>query len=88
MLLTKGLIRVGIGVPPDAEFELVDIDDLYRYASSTELWLFRRPAAGYQSAVSRHGHVGWPRDVPRPIDSFRFEHLQYPDFHDRERPEA
>jgi cytochrome c peroxidase len=43
MLLTKGLIRVGIGVPPEAEFELVDVDDPYGYASSSELSLFRRP---------------------------------------------
>jgi cytochrome c peroxidase len=43
MLLTKGLIRVGIGVPPNAEFELIDVDDPYGYASATELSLFRRP---------------------------------------------
>jgi cytochrome c peroxidase len=43
MLLTKGLIRVGIGVPADAEFELIDVDDPYGYASATELSLFRRP---------------------------------------------
>jgi cytochrome c peroxidase len=43
MLLTKGLIRVGIGVPADAEFELIDVDDPYGYASTTELSLFRRP---------------------------------------------
>jgi cytochrome c peroxidase len=43
MLLTKGLIRVGIGVPVDAEFELIDVDDPYGYASATELSLFRRP---------------------------------------------
>ena len=43
MLLTKGLIRVGIGVRPDAEFELIDVDDPYGYASTTELSLFRRP---------------------------------------------
>jgi cytochrome c peroxidase len=29
MLLTKGLIRVGIGVPSNAEFELIDVDDPY-----------------------------------------------------------
>jgi cytochrome c peroxidase len=43
MLLTKGLIRVGIGVPSTAEFELVDVDDPYGYASAGELSLFRRP---------------------------------------------
>jgi cytochrome c peroxidase len=43
MLLTRGLIRVGIGVPANAEFELIDVDDPYGYASATELSLFRRP---------------------------------------------
>jgi hypothetical protein len=43
MLLTRGLIRVGIGIPEDAEFELVDVDDPYGFASAAELSLFRRP---------------------------------------------
>ena len=43
MLLEKGLIRVGIGVPANAEFELIAVDDPYGYASATELSLFRRP---------------------------------------------
>ena len=43
MLLTKGLIRVGIGIPNNAEFELVGVDDPYQFASATELSLFRRP---------------------------------------------
>ena len=43
MLLTKGLIRVGIGIPDTAEFELADVDDPYGFASATELSLFRRP---------------------------------------------
>ncbi len=43
VLLTKGLIRVGVGIPPDAEFELVGVDDPYGYASAQELSLFRRP---------------------------------------------
>jgi hypothetical protein len=42
MLLDKGLIRVGIGIPPGAEFDLVAVDDPYGYASATELSLFRR----------------------------------------------
>ncbi|MGE5129719.1 MAG: hypothetical protein ACM3IK_08810 [Sphingomonadaceae bacterium] len=42
MLLDKGLVRIGIGVPANAEFELVAVDDPYGYASSAELSLFRR----------------------------------------------
>ena len=45
MLLSKGLIRVGIGIPtgPGVEFDLVAVDDPYGYASARELSLFRRP---------------------------------------------
>jgi cytochrome c peroxidase len=43
MLLRRGLIRVGIGIPGNAEFSLTAVDDPYGYASSSELSLFRRP---------------------------------------------
>ncbi|HLQ36841.1 MAG TPA: hypothetical protein VK348_03505 [Planctomycetota bacterium] len=43
MLLTKGLIRVGMPVPPTAEFELIAVDDPYGFASDAEVSLFRRP---------------------------------------------
>src|SRR5499427_1427297 len=43
MLLTKGLIRVGIGIPATADFELIAVDDPYGFASAAELSLFRRP---------------------------------------------
>ena len=43
LLLQKGLIRVGIGIPAGAEFELAAVDDPYRYASAAQLSLFRRP---------------------------------------------
>jgi mono/diheme cytochrome c family protein len=43
MLLTKGLIRVGLAMPAGAEFTLVKTDDPYNYASAKELSLFRRP---------------------------------------------
>lgn len=43
MLLSKGLIRVGLPVPANAEFTLVKVDDPYAFASSKELSLFRRP---------------------------------------------
>jgi cytochrome c peroxidase len=43
MLLSKGLIRIGIAIPANADFELAAVDDPYGYASSSELSLFRRP---------------------------------------------
>ena len=43
MLLLKGLIRVGLLIPPIAEFALADVDDPYHHASSADLSLFRRP---------------------------------------------
>lgn len=43
MLLNKANIRVGIGIPEDAEFTLVEAVDPYGFASETELSLFRRP---------------------------------------------
>jgi cytochrome c peroxidase len=43
MLLSKGLIRVGIGIPAGAEFSLVAVDDPYKFASAAQLSLFRRP---------------------------------------------
>jgi hypothetical protein len=43
MLLNRGNIRVGIGIPVDAEFELIEVDDPYNFASAAELSLFRRP---------------------------------------------
>jgi cytochrome c peroxidase len=42
-LLARGLIRVGIGIPQNAEFELKQTDDPFAYASAKELSLFRRP---------------------------------------------
>ena len=43
MLLTRGVIRIGMKIPDDAEFELVKVIDPYQYASAKELSLFRRP---------------------------------------------
>jgi hypothetical protein len=64
MLLTKGLIRVGIGMPSNAEFELVAVDDPYGYASATELSLFRRPLPStnlrFLSAVMWDGRETFP----------------------------
>ena len=43
MLLSKGLIRVGMAIPDGAEFELAAVDDPYGFATAKELSLFRRP---------------------------------------------
>ncbi|MEO8553584.1 MAG: hypothetical protein ABI678_26605, partial [Kofleriaceae bacterium] len=43
MLLNRGVIRIGLPIPANAEFELVAVDDPYHFASATELSLFRRP---------------------------------------------
>jgi hypothetical protein len=43
MLLSRGVIRVGMAMPANAEFRLTAIDDPYGYASARELSLFRRP---------------------------------------------
>ncbi|HEU4732743.1 MAG TPA: hypothetical protein VFT22_32830 [Kofleriaceae bacterium] len=43
LLLNRGLIRIALPMPPNAEFELVAVDDPYHFASAKELSLFRRP---------------------------------------------
>jgi len=43
MLLNRGVIRIGLPVPPNAEFVLVNADDPYGFATANELSLFRRP---------------------------------------------
>jgi cytochrome c peroxidase len=43
MLLSRGVIRVGIGIPSNAEFTLAAVDDPYGHASAADLSLFRRP---------------------------------------------
>jgi cytochrome c peroxidase len=43
LLLDRGVIRIGIGMPANAEFELESVSDPYGYASASQLSLFRRP---------------------------------------------
>jgi hypothetical protein len=42
MLLNKAVIRIGLPIPPGAEFSLDSVDDPYGFASAGELSLFRR----------------------------------------------
>jgi cytochrome c peroxidase len=68
MLLSRGVFRVGIGIPENAEFELAAADDPYGYATATELSLFRRPLPAtnlrFLSAVMWDG-----RETIQPINS-------------------
>ena len=50
LLLERALIRVGIGLPENREFDLVSVEDPYGFASAKELSLFRRilPSANLQ----------------------------------------
>jgi hypothetical protein len=44
LLLNKGVIRIGLDVPANAEFEIVDVDDPYRCgAPYTSASMYRRP---------------------------------------------
>lgn len=42
LLLSRAVFRIGLPMPEAAEFELVEVDDPYDFASATELSLFRR----------------------------------------------
>ncbi len=73
MLLNKGLIRVGIGMPANAEFTLYAVDDPYKYASATELSLFRRPLPTTNlaalSTVMWDGRIAMPSADPAGLRS-------------------
>lgn len=43
LLLNKGLIRVSLPVPANADFALIGVDDPYNCANSQNLGLYRRP---------------------------------------------
>ncbi|MEP6898113.1 MAG: hypothetical protein ABI870_06245 [Rhodanobacter sp.] len=43
MLLSRGVLRIGLPMPVNAQFALTAVDDPYGYASARELSLFRRP---------------------------------------------
>ncbi|WEN13821.1 hypothetical protein PY254_11255 [Rhodanobacter sp. AS-Z3] len=43
MMLNRGVVRVGMPMPANAEFRLTAVDDPYGYASAHDMSLFRRP---------------------------------------------
>ncbi len=50
MLLSKGLIRIGLPVLATAEYTLIAVDDPYGFASASQLSLFRRPLPASNTA--------------------------------------
>ena len=64
MLLTRGVIRIGMPVPADAEFTLVRADDPYGFASARELSLFRRPLPRCADMRRRRGRSVRPTCAP------------------------
>ena len=75
MLLSKGVIRVGLSVPQTNEFELLAVDDPYGYAghndNANELSLFRRPLPatnlGFLSTVMWDGRETFQKGSPSAI---------------------
>jgi hypothetical protein len=43
LLLRRGVIRVALPIPPNAEFSLIDVEDPYNCTSAAEIAMFRRP---------------------------------------------
>lgn len=73
LLTSKGLIRVGIGIPGNAEFSLVSVDDPYQCATTSNLSLYRRPLPAtnlrFLSAVMWDGRET-VKGQPIPADLF------------------
>ena len=57
LLMSRGLIRVGLAIPANAEFTLAAADDPYGHASAGELSLFRRPLPA--TNLRFHARVMW-----------------------------
>ena len=72
MLLNRGVLRIGIGIPAGAEFNLSEVDDPYHYASAAELSMFRRPLPstnlGFLTAVMWDGRETAVKFLP-PMDA-------------------
>lgn len=67
MLMAKGLIRVSMAIPSNAEFALVKVDDPYNCATAENMSLFRRPLPAanlrFLSAVMWDGRETVPNDL-------------------------
>jgi cytochrome c peroxidase len=85
MLLSKGVIRIGLPIPAGAEYTLIDVQDPYGFASASQLSLFRRPPSTANIADlstvmwdGRENHVGEPLtfDLDSQADDATTTHAQ------------
>ena len=67
LLLSRAVIRIGLAVPADADFDLVAVEDPYGFASTKELSLFRRspPMANLRLSTT----VMWDGRENRPCET-------------------
>ena len=67
LLMAKGLIRVSMAIPSNAEFALINVDDPYHCATAENMSLFRRPLPAtnlrFLSAVMWDGRETVPNDL-------------------------
>ena len=66
LLLERAVVRVGLPVKPDSEFELAAVDDPYGHASAAQLSLFRRPLA--TTNLRLLGTLNWDGRTVLPAD--------------------
>lgn len=80
MLLSRGVIRVGLPMPANAEFTLIAVDDPYGYASAAQLSLFRRPLPAtnliWDSAVMWDGRETFAPFKPPMDQGLDFEDIR------------
>jgi hypothetical protein len=69
LLLDKGLIRIALGVPAGAEFEILSVDDPYRCSGRATVSMYRRPLPAanvkFLSAVMWDGRESKPGQAIR-----------------------
>ena len=54
LLLSRGLIRIALAVPANAEFTVVSVQNPYGCNDTSTLSMYRRPLAFHQSAIPEH----------------------------------
>ena len=64
LLLTRGVIRIGMPVPANAEFTVIKIQDPYGFATPQNMSLYRRPLMATNLAFLQPGGIMWDGREP------------------------